>query len=143
MTSRVAVAVTALAVAVSPLAYAPVAHAGLDCVHRSREHIEHHGGVGGDSAWHVAHGQPATCDPDKKDEHCTEERRAEELCDDQLQKHADEHHEHESDDEPREVKHEPSEHGPHEHADEPHWHRDHVGPHRDPHPLRHGIEGLF
>lgn len=138
MTSRLAVAVSALAVAVAPLAYAPVAHAGIDCVHRSREHIEHHGGVGPDSAWHVAHGQPATCDPDKKDEHCTEEKRAEQLCDDELQHHADEHRGRESDDEPREVKrHEPSEHGPSWH------HRDSFGPHHDPHAVRHGIESLF
>lgn len=113
-----AVAIAALiSFPVNATEFAPLAHAGADCANRGEAHIEQHGGLAADSAWHVAHGQLPTCDPRKDDkQHCDKEEHDAHMCDD----HASEHgHHHGRGDEPREP------HSSHEHAD----HRDHWGIH--------------
>lgn len=59
--------VAALVIALGTVALAPVgiAGAGPVCEHRSAAHIERHGGLTADSAWHVRHGQRPTCGADE------------------------------------------------------------------------------
>lgn len=52
------------------------AEASPGCEHRSAAHVAEHGGIDADSAWHVAHGQLATCsDSDSGANHDDNDRR--------------------------------------------------------------------
>lgn len=42
------------------------ANADPACERRSAAHVAEHGGIAADSAYHVAHGQLPTCNPDKQ-----------------------------------------------------------------------------
>ncbi|ASW31334.1 hypothetical protein SEA_FRED313_76 [Mycobacterium phage Fred313] len=41
------------------------AQASPTCEYRSAAHIAEHGGFAADNAWHIAHGDRPTCDPDR------------------------------------------------------------------------------
>ncbi|QJD52044.1 hypothetical protein PBI_MK4_72 [Mycobacterium phage MK4] len=47
------------------------AQASPTCEYRSAAHIAEHGGLKADSAWHVAHGDRPTCDPDRHSDEST------------------------------------------------------------------------
>lgn len=63
--NRAAMALAGLCVALgATFTVMPTAHAGPLCAHRSAAHSAQHGGQEVDSAWHVSHGDPPTCDGD-------------------------------------------------------------------------------
>lgn len=65
MVSRTIVAALAIALGTITLTPAVIAQADPVCEHRSAAHIERHGGLTADSAWHVRHGERPTCGADE------------------------------------------------------------------------------
>ena len=61
------VMLAAVIVVVSTVLSPSVATASVGCEYRSAKHVAEHGGLAADSAWHVAHGELPTCDPDGQD----------------------------------------------------------------------------